>query len=303
MKIAVIGTIVRDVLELPDGSVTHSLGGLLYTINALRACLDESDTVRPFCAVGKDVYSQVNRMYRNDPIVDLSGLIPVPGQNNRVRVVYHSREDRSEYSLSPLLPLSFDQVERALECDAVIINMVSGWDIHLETMKKIRKHFPGLIALDVHSLTLGRKENGLRYLCYPDRITEWIECADIVQMNEAEFKLITEKYPSPEFFWTASCFKQPKIINLTFGSRGSRSYLVDPEGVLAHDSAPYQGIEVVDPTGCGDAFMAGFLVGYLRSRDWKQAADQANRVAAVSGAFKGLPEPRGLKEKLEELHD
>lgn len=48
--------------------------------------------------------------------------------------------------------------------------------------------------------------------------------------------------------------------------------------------------EVVDTTGCGDAFAAGFVTEYLASKDPVRATRLANRVASVNCTVAGLPE-------------
>ena len=40
--------------------------------------------------------------------------------------------------------------------------------------------------------------------------------------------------------------------------------------------------EVVDPTGCGDAYRAGLIHGILRGLDW----ETTGRIASLMGAFK-----------------
>ncbi len=52
-------------------------------------------------------------------------------------------------------------------------------------------------------------------------------------------------------------------------------------------SAPVR--EVVDTTGCGDAFAAGFVIEYLTSKDPDRATRLANRVASVNCTVAGLP--------------
>ena len=48
--------------------------------------------------------------------------------------------------------------------------------------------------------------------------------------------------------------------------------------------------DVVDTTGCGDAFAAGFVVEYAASNDPVGATRLANRVAGVNCTVAGLPE-------------
>ena len=49
--------------------------------------------------------------------------------------------------------------------------------------------------------------------------------------------------------------------------------------------------DVVDTTGCGDAFAAGFVVEYAATKDPVRATRLANRVASVNCTVAGLPEP------------
>ena len=55
-------------------------------------------------------------------------------------------------------------------------------------------------------------------------------------------------------------------------------------------------VRVVDTTGAGDAFNAGFLAGRLRGLDLRDALQLANRVGALStrraGGLAGLPRIR-----------
>lgn len=53
-------------------------------------------------------------------------------------------------------------------------------------------------------------------------------------------------------------------------------------------SAPVR--ELVDTTGCGDAFAAGFVTEYLATQDPVRATRLANRVASVNCNVAGLPE-------------
>ena len=62
--------------------------------------------------------------------------------------------------------------------------------------------------------------------------------------------------------------------------RESKAFAIPSEPVL----------DVVDTTGCGDAFAAGFVTGYLASKDPVSATRLANRVAGVNCTVAGLPE-------------
>ena len=55
-------------------------------------------------------------------------------------------------------PIPFERIRRHLDADALLVNMVSGYDLTLETMDEIRMTVRGRgvpIHFDYHNLTLG----------------------------------------------------------------------------------------------------------------------------------------------------
>jgi sugar/nucleoside kinase (ribokinase family) len=91
---------------------------------------------------------------------------------------------------------------------------------------------------------------------------------------------------------------EPSLTCATLGPRGSLS-LVDGKEVRT----PAFDVHVVDTTGAGDAFRAGFIAGWLRSGDSPNVHDvlrYAHGVAALNcrglGARDGLPRPGEVEE-------
>lgn len=297
MKIALIGTIVNDSITFADGSERRSLGGLLYAINAMLAAMGENDTLIPISYIGNDIYDEVMAFIESDRRVSSAGLLRCDRKNNWVQLDYFDAAERIEYSRDVFPPLTFQQIQPFLDADIVIVNMISGWDIDEQSFRKIRKEFSGLLALDAHSLTLGRANDGRRFRRPVNNINSWLSCCDVVQCNEAEFAAMGGNVDDPEIFYKQCCFKHGSLINLTLSARGSVTLWKNGNHIEKKCAAPPAAIEVIDPTGCGDAFMAGFIGEYYRSRDRVKAARQANLLAALSGSFRGLPSREILKKR------
>ncbi len=109
--------------------------------------------------------------------------------------------------------------------------------------------------------------------------------------NENELGLLTGK--GYEEGAEALLREGVRIVAVKLGDRGC--YVTD--GTESHLIEPYK-VEVVDSTGAGDAFCAGFLYGLLRNRTLKECGLIGNFVASrcltKMGARDGLPHARDL---------
>jgi adenosine kinase len=65
-------------------------------------------------------------------------------------------------------------------------------------------------------------------------------------------------------------------------TRGSEGSIVHLPGGKRVEIPPVAAEQVVDPTGCGDAYRAGLLFGLMRNMDW----ETTGRVASLMGAIK-----------------
>ena len=65
-------------------------------------------------------------------------------------------------------------------------------------------------------------------------------------------------------------------------TRGSEGSIVHLPGGKRVEIPPVAAEQVVDPTGCGDAYRAGLLFGLMRGMDW----ETTGRVASLMGAIK-----------------
>lgn len=77
------------------------------------------------------------------------------------------------------------------------------------------------------------------------------------------------------------------IFTVTLAAEGSRSYFRGREHICAAENFG----EVVDTTGCGDNFQAGFAVDFMLNRDISSALRAGSRCAAkVLGIYGGIPQ-------------
>ncbi|MEJ2056077.1 MAG: PfkB family carbohydrate kinase [Calditrichaceae bacterium] len=58
-------------------------------------------------------------------------------------------------------------------------------------------------------------------------------------------------------------------------------------------------VNVIDPTGCGDTYLAAFGITYFKTGDVSVAAKRANLAAALTGSIKGSPKANLLRNKLD----
>ena len=69
--------------------------------------------------------------------------------------------------------------------------------------------------------------------------------------------------------------QQVRALVVTLGGEGSRIYA----NGQVYDIAAVQASEVVDPTGCGDAYRAGLIHGLLHGLDWATTGRVASLMA------------------------
>jgi adenosine kinase len=107
-----------------------------------------------------------------------------------------------------------------------------------------------------------------------EEFRSFIEQADYVAGNSYEASLLSERTGGSE----AEIARRVQAYIVTHGAEGSTIHA----GGESHDIPAAKPREVVDPTGCGDAYRAGLIHGILRGLDWPNVG----RVASLLGAIK-----------------
>jgi sugar/nucleoside kinase (ribokinase family) len=292
--LGVLGTMVWDRIMLPGGGPTiEAWGGVGYTLSSTAAGLDPGWAVLPMVKVGADLAEEAGAFMADIPGVNRLALTVVPQPNNRVALRYLNDEDRTERLTGGVPEWTWLELEPlAARCDAILVNFISGHELSLETARRLRAGFQGLIFADLHSLLLATRSDGTRVgRAVPD-LTTWLSCFDVVQLNRDEAALASADPTSPEAFARNALEAGPRVVAVTLGAEGvvwasSReadglgSGRVTVGGVTI--DSPRRG----DPTGCGDVWGGVFFARLLAGDPADAAARFATRLAGRNVGHRG----------------
>ncbi len=125
-----------------------------------------------------------------------------------------------------------------------------------------------------------------------EELRQFVEQAAWVTVNDYEWQVLKERTG-----WDVGEIKQRvKGLIVTLGAKGSTIYTPDAD----HDIPAAEPVVVSDPTGCGDAYRAGLLFGFMSDYDWPTVG----RVASLMGAIKiechGTQNHRFTREEFQE---
>jgi len=163
-RLGVIGSFVWDVIHGRDplGSAIEEWGGITYSLGALDAALPADWEIVPIVKVGYDLAERARAYLATlDKLASDGAPIEVPHLNNRVSLHYQSDERRCERLTGGIPGWSWAGLKPLLGgIDALYINLISGFELDLETAQLIRQHFRGPIYCDLHSLLLAVQPDG-----------------------------------------------------------------------------------------------------------------------------------------------
>ena len=124
-----------------------------------------------------------------------------------------------------------------------------------------------------------------------EKLKQLLELSNIVIMNRDELRSLGVR---PEDILSTGT----EIVVITLGEDGSIAYT--PEGAVRADSFK---TKVVDTTGAGDGFSAGFLYGYLNGFDLEKCLMIGNWVASKNISRVGARNFPSLNELRKFLED
>jgi len=263
-RLGVIGTFVWDVIHGRDvrSAAVEEWGGITYALSACDAALSPDWELVPLVKVGSDLAPQARDFLRSlRRLAPDAQPIEVPYRNNRVELRYFSDERRSEVLSGGVPGWSWAGLQPLLrDLDALYINLISGFELDLETAQLIRQHFKGPIYCDLHSLTLALEPNGLRTWRQIPEVAAWCSCFDLLQVNEDEVAMLAA---DPLALAVTALGSGVKTLFVTLGRRGVVYFEEAGAGRPLRTALVPASVARVggagDPTGCGDVWGATYF--------------------------------------------
>lgn len=292
MNFLVIGHSVVDKIFDKD-SISIKPGGIFYTVVSLLSQIQIGDKLYLCSSVDKenellfkDAYDKVEKEY-------LVYTDSIPKVELNVKMVGERKETYSQTAQNLLLPS--DDLNRV---DGILVNMVSGYDISLAQLKKLRKNYDGLIYFDVHTFSRGVDKNLNRIFRRIADFNEWADCIDILQANESELLTLSDQKDETRIV-DELFFSEIKQIIVTRAEKGATVFFKDKDEVKKVHKVALQ-INVVNKVGCGDVFGAVYFYNYIKNKNVLLALEQANLFAGIATTYSKAKDFLNLKSDANE---
>ena len=121
-------------------------------------------------------------------------------------------------------------------------------------------------------------------------LLEFLKLADYCTVNDYEAKMLSDRTGKP----LDELAKSVKALIVTLGGDGSEIY-ADGQRIAIPGVKPD---DVVDPTGCGDAYRAGLLHGIAQGWGWEKTGRLASLMGSIKIAHRGGQNHKPKREEI-----
>lgn len=208
--------------------------------------------------------------------IDIEGMQIIDGKTTSINIDYASDGNIRGIDISQNVSNKFGDIsfpKRYLDVNFVHICPLPIND-QLELVEKSSKH--SKVSVDFNQVYESE------YKKNPNVVNQILGHTDIIFPNEFEARSITginDIGQCTEILYD----RGPSIVVITLGGKGSIVY----DGDNLRRYSPNNVTDVIDPTGCGDAFIGGFLSTYIETNDIDKSMNMANIMAAKKIMKKG----------------
>ncbi len=264
MKILVVGSVAYDAVETPAGKRSSQLGGSASYFSTAASYFAKVGLIG---VVGDD-FDPADRAMLESRGVDTSGLVEAEGKTFRWSGTY-TEDINSAVTLDTQLNVfaEFEPVLSDVHANAPYLFLANiDPNLQLKVLDSMNGR-PKMVACDTMNLWIDIARPAL---------TDLVSKVDALLINEGEAKQLTGREHLPEAA-KAIIDMGPSSVVIKRGEYGVALF-----GHGFSFAAPaYPVPRVVDPTGAGDSFAAGF-VGHLASID--RVDEESLRTAAIVGS-------------------
>ncbi|GJL75663.1 carbohydrate kinase family protein [Nitrosomonas sp.] len=127
-----------------------------------------------------------------------------------------------------------------------------------------------------------------------EELTDFINKADYVAVNDYEGQLLQERTG----LTLEAIADKTRALIVTLGAEGSIIY-ADNKQIKIPSVKP---AEIVDPTGCGDAYRAGLLYGIVNDMDWQTAGQLGSLMGALKIAQRGGQNHHFTRDEIDQYY-
>jgi sugar/nucleoside kinase (ribokinase family) len=278
LDICVVGHLTRDRLEAP-GRSTEMAGGTVYYTGMALARLQQR-RVAICTRAAADAAPAIDTLRGEGVAVKVQPGCVTTSFINRYTPM---RPDHREQAVTAVAdPLTAADLE-GLAARWFHLGPLTAGDLSLDLIPLLARR--GRVSLDIQGLLRQVADNRISVGDWPAK-KEYLPLVTVLKASEAEARLLTGSGDMALAARRIAAWGVEEVV-VTLGRQGS---LVLYQGRLERIAAYLPKAEV-DPTGCGDTYMAGYLIQRLAGRDPAAAGDFGAAMATCKlgrhGPFQG----------------
>ncbi len=260
-QILCLGHITHDHIvtpALPQG--VDSAGGTAYYVAWAMHHLPHDVSFGVITAVGDDLKHEIDHLSQAGiDITDLGSPTSVFFENT----YGHNINDRKQRVLSKAAPFTIDGLKDA-EADVFHLGTLLVDDFGPEVVEYLATK--GRVCIDVQGYLRQVRQQRVYAVDWADKLRV-LKHTDILKVNEYEIDVLTDGERDLRRGARLISNWGVREVLVTLGSFGSLIYAGD----RFYDIPGYAPQQVVDATGCGDTYAAGYLYARAHGADYEEA--------------------------------
>ena len=275
--IGIIGSLSEDVILFPHAKQhVKQVGGGIYYASLTLANLYAQVVAVPF--LSKQDEAMLASFRHSSIELNPEWTTETTKYQTTYEDAAQTKQQRQLLKRAICAELSATTINRLLLSDGILITPLSPNELATSFYHELRKSTQGMIAIDVQGFTRGRKMD-------PPNVRECLaNNVDIVKGDESELIMVAGR----------SNVKDAMVEICSWGAKEVLATAADQGAWLLTNGRlekiqPFNIENIVDATGCGDAFLAAYLLSRVAGKTPKAAANYAAWVGAknaeVSGPF------------------